>query len=597
MSVATAESGRVSRGSPRWFRVALERVRGRLAPAAALALALCFGTAPAAAGPARAGLVVGWMVEPAGAADAASIARLPASAWTPAPRAEINAGYVSAAHWFRLRVPADAGATLLRIENPLLEDIRVEVIGGSDTGRRFELGAGRPFADRPVPGTAFRVPLPASAQAPTELLVRVETRTSMQVKFALEAETAAVAAERWLMLVNGVFIGIMLAMAIYNACLMISTRDRTYFWYVGWVILFGLFSAALVGAAYEWLWPESPDWNSASRPVLLALATSAAMLFARDFLGPRSLPRAMGAGFLAIASLGVGWSIASLLLPYQAAIHGAIVLAVIAMLLAPAAAWSAWRSGSPAAGPYLAAFAFVIGAGFVLAANKIGLLPSSGWTEHATQVGAAVESMLLSFALAARLNEERRLRQDAQRAAEFSQAEAGRLADLSRRDGLTGLYNRRHLDNWLDVPSAGAGVVHGPVALMMVDIDHFKRLNDGHGHAAGDACIRAVAQVLHKHARRLPDLAARYGGEEFCLALPGTGHDAAQEVAEAIRAEVEALRIEHEGHSLAVTVSIGVASCDGVLCRDPRRALARADEALYTAKAQGRNRVASRSAG
>lgn len=563
--------------------------------ALAAALAVALGAADAVAAPAKDGLAVAWLVEREGADDAAAVAALPESAWTPAPGASLNVGYVGDAYWFRLRLGPDSPASRLRIDNPLLEHIRVEVVAGPGQGRRFELGTAHPFADRPLPGTALRVPLEASAQQPSELLVRVQTRTSMQVKFTLETAAMAEADERQLMLVNGVFIGIMLAMAIYNACLMISTRDRTYFWYVGWVILFGLFSAALVGAAYEWLWPHSPAWNAASRPVLLSLATSAAMLFARDFLGARSLPPAMSGGFVAVALIGLAWAGAALLfLSYQVAILGAIVLAIVAMLLAPAAAWSAWRGGSPAAGPYLAAFAFVIGAGFVLAANKFGLLPSSVWTEHATQVGAAVESMLLSFALAARLNEERRLREAAQRAAEYSRAEAGRLADLSRRDGLTGLYNRRHLESWFDLMSAGGGAMPGPVALMMVDIDHFKRLNDSFGHAVGDACIRAVAQRLQQHARRAPDIAARYGGEEFCLALPGTGAEAAEAVAESLREAVAALRVEHLGQALAVTVSIGVACCDAPMCREPRRALECADAALYEAKAAGRNRVVLR---
>lgn len=553
-------------------------------------VALACLTAAAWAQPPRA-LDVAWWADASGRAGVGTVLTLPPSAWTAAADARLNAGYTRAPHWFRLRLPGGSDALQLRIDNPLLDDIRVHVVEGVGPGRMIELGARKPFADRPVPGTVFRVPLQLSEHEPTEWLVRVESRSSMQVAFVLETPAQASRAERHLLLVNGVFIGIMLAMAVYNACLLISTRDRTYAWYVGWVLMFGLFSASMVGAAYEWLWPQSPAWNAASRPVLLALATACAMLFARDFLGPSVLTPLAARGFSVLAGVSGLWAAASgWLLPYQPAIHGAIVLAIVAMLLAPAAAWSAWRAGSQAAIPYLAAFGFVIAAGFLLAANKIGWLASNVWIEHAPQVGAAVESLLLSFALAARLNEERRLRQAAQRAAERSAAEAGRLADLSRRDGLTGLYNRRHLEAWLDAPATGPDP-RGPVALLMVDIDHFKALNDRHGHAAGDDCIRAVAAVLARHARRAGEMAARYGGEEFCLLLPGCRAQAALAVGEAIRTEVAALRIRHEGVVLQLTVSVGVSAAEVLAGDAPRAALARADQALYAAKTAGRDRV------
>ena len=86
----------------------------------------------------------------------------------------------------------------------------------------------------------------------------------MQVRFSFETEAAFQRAERQGLLINGIFVGIMLAMAAYNLGLLAATRDRTYAWYVGWVLAFGLFSASLVGAAYEWLWPASPGWNATS---------------------------------------------------------------------------------------------------------------------------------------------------------------------------------------------------------------------------------------------------------------------------------------------------------------------------------------------
>ncbi|MEO7497121.1 MAG: two-component regulator propeller domain-containing protein [Massilia sp.] len=176
--------------------------------------------------------------------------------------------------------------------------------------------------------------------------------------------------------------------------------------------------------------------------------------------------------------------------------------------------------------------------------------------------------------------------------------EALRLADehlsrLSFLDALTGLANRRRFDEVLAEEWNRACRSGEPLALILADIDSFKRNNDALGHPEGDRCIAAVAAVFMSHARRAADLAARYGGEEFVLVLPGAGRDAAMLVAEAIRSACETLAIIHPNSRVApvVTLSLGVAVCV------PSNALAMAsliegaDAALYQAKHEGRNRV------
>jgi diguanylate cyclase (GGDEF)-like protein len=169
-----------------------------------------------------------------------------------------------------------------------------------------------------------------------------------------------------------------------------------------------------------------------------------------------------------------------------------------------------------------------------------------------------------------------------------------RLAEGAFQDALTGLYNRRHLDERLTSELAAAQRHGRALSLLLVDIDHFKQVNDAHGHLAGDEALKMVAFVL-RGAVRKEDVLARFGGEEFCVIARETPIEGARALAERIRAAVERSQFAWEGRPLGVTVSIGVTVSVGAATFEPgqseRELLSAADRALYDAKQQGRNRV------
>lgn len=172
-----------------------------------------------------------------------------------------------------------------------------------------------------------------------------------------------------------------------------------------------------------------------------------------------------------------------------------------------------------------------------------------------------------------------------------------KLDALSRTDPLTDLANRRHFDERADKEYKRHQRNGAPLSLLVIDVDRFKSVNDGYGHATGDTYLRAIAQVAARNAGRASDVVARYGGEEFTCLLPDTSAEAARLVAERIRREVEDLRLPNDWASPPwVTVSIGIATAIGGTPA-VRALYEQADMQLYIAKRSGRNRVCSVVAG
>ncbi|GGW80053.1 sensor domain-containing diguanylate cyclase [Alteromonas halophila] len=166
------------------------------------------------------------------------------------------------------------------------------------------------------------------------------------------------------------------------------------------------------------------------------------------------------------------------------------------------------------------------------------------------------------------------------------------LKVMSRIDGLTGLYNRRYWQERFDYTFKLAQRRNKPITALMLDIDHFKKVNDTYGHQAGDKVIQALAQVIKKSVRET-DLAGRYGGEEFAIILTDSDSTNATKVAERIRALSEAEVVTHEDDTIRFTVSLGLAEyCPD--CHSSMQWLELADQALYDAKQNGRNQFCIR---
>jgi two-component system, sensor histidine kinase LadS len=268
----------------------------------------------------------------------------------------------------------------------------------------------------------------------------------------------------------------------------------------------------------------------------------------------------------------------------------------------------------------------------------LGVIEGSWFAENAQHIGFAFETLLLSVALSDRIKREREEREQAQQEAialterirlereEKIQAQAQAMAvqaitneglgqrvlertaqlertmrdlefanvELARSsvtDSLTQVHNRRYFDEAIEKEHRHSARTGVPLAVVLVDIDHFKRVNDTCGHVAGDECLRLVASALRRTAGRLTDLVARYGGEEFVLVLPGSDAGHALLLAERVRGAIEAIEFVHGGCRVPLTASLGVVARVTSVAQPVEDFLAEADAALYRAKDTGRNRV------
>ncbi|MBV8379379.1 MAG: diguanylate cyclase [Paucibacter sp.] len=171
--------------------------------------------------------------------------------------------------------------------------------------------------------------------------------------------------------------------------------------------------------------------------------------------------------------------------------------------------------------------------------------------------------------------------------------QADLLREMAFIDGLTGMHNRRHFDERLDVELQRALRTRTPLALLMADVDFFKRYNDAYGHLAGDDCLRRVARALKSSLRRPGDVLARYGGEEFACILPETDLPGALGVAQKLEAAVRALHMPHQHSDVGpiVTISLGVAVLPPGVPAEASTLTGLADDQLYCAKARGRGQA------
>ena len=417
----------------------------------------------------------------------------------------------------------------------------------------------------------------------------------------------------------GLVYGVILALLLYNLFIFISLRDSAYFWYVAATASALLFILSMSGHGFQYLWPGAPVPVWLDRIALPSLWGLCASRFTQVLLQTRVHVR--WAHHLLNLACAV-YVLAVLLNALGERGAAAWIIALLSFTSLPAALGSAmirWRQGFFPALLYLCGYGLVLLSIGVLLLRTTGLLQPSALNAYVFPIAVAAESILFSFALAYRiqiLKQEKTAAlelADQEKAARLLQAEASasalqaaveqRTAELASanqqllnreqelkraafHDPLTDLANRRYLMERTEAAMADAQRRGESVVLMLIDLDHFKPVNDQHGHAVGDMLLQTIAQRLREHVRS-NDLVARLGGDEFAVLIGGAdAEQQAREIAQRLLHEL-ARPIYHGATPLRVNSSIG-----GALYPQHSQQLATlykaADEALYRVKHGGR---------
>lgn len=553
----------------------------------------------------------------------ATIALAPTERWQPLADGNLSLGFSPRPHWLRIQLKASAAPAFLQLAYPHLDYVRLYQLQAGQLVKQVSTGDMLPFAMRPLAHRYFVFPLEASSD-PQTLYLWVQTSGLLQVPIKRVTREELAEADQRYLLTQGLYYGFFLAASLFAFFLCLAHRDSTYGLFSLLVLAYAGVEALYSGLGFGYLWPNLPALNQMTMPICLAFAVAMAARFALRVFRLKAGQRGYGSG------QGLFWSALLLmaltpLLPVALALKACLVLVGLHCALQTGLGLYWLRAQQPGGGWYCASWAIFSLGTLAAALNYWGLLADGTSAFGLNQAASLLQVILLTFMVcqrvkndySTRLSAEFEARAEQTRAIEQEQAQAQQLAkaveektaalqaalcevsklnmELSKQtitDSLTGLFNRRHFDHLLDSEVRRAAREHRPISLVLIDIDHFKRINDTYGHPVGDDCLIQLARLLRQVVRQPPDIVFRFGGEEMALLLPGSDAAGAQVVAEKICSLVAASEFCYPAGCLQLTLSLGVGSLIPDQNTLPREVFELADEALYLAKNRGRNRVA-----
>ncbi|MGG2395417.1 7TM diverse intracellular signaling domain-containing protein [Pseudomonas sp. SH1-B] len=546
--------------------------------------------------------LVDFLVDPEGALTLDDVRASTAPFQSSLQRRDLSFGYVPGVIWLRLPLRSDAGeARTWRLEfgYASLDEVRLFDVGADDV-RQSRSGDTVPYAERSVGhrNPVFEIVLQPGEQR--TLYWRVDSRGSMTLSGALMSLRDFEQHSQNGYLVHAIYFGILIALGLYNLLLFLALRERPFLNYVLFMFAFALSVLSLNGLGAQYLWSQGAPWSNRMLPVSLTLAALLSVVFARSFLDTRQwLPR-WDKGLVLLCIAIAAAVLATILLPVQRALQLMSLTGLTATLTLLLTSFVCVGYRVPGSRLFALAWLMLLSGAVLLALRNFALIPSNFLTLYSMQIGSALEMILLSFALAARFNELKRQREAAlqrgeqilaKRVTERTQAlELAnlRLSELALQDPLTGLANRTALQQHLEQALARSLRRSELLAVMLIDLDGFKPVNDQHGHGFGDQVLAEIAQRL-RHYIRDADLPARLGGDEFVVVCENV--KSAEDVAELAKRVLEGLDtpIYIEDRAVRVGASIGIALSHG--SDDATLLIRQADAAMYRAKAEGRNRV------
>ncbi len=525
----------------------------------------------------------------------------------------LHQGYTPDAYWMQITVESRASTRLdrmLEFTYAYLDDIRLYKVNGNGMVERMRSGRTIAPTDRAVAHRKPIFPLSFEPGEQATLYLRVTTHASMTLnarlaptfEFYEDSDLEYV----WLAL----YFGMLVALGTYNFLLFLGTRERSFLLYSLFVFSFGVAASSMNGLGPLLIWPELVgELGNRILPTGYTLAATLAVMFARSFLNMRNIAPRWDQALLLVAICWWCATLLTLLVSVQNALKIMSAMGVLTTVFLITSGVAAVRYRIPAARIYLSAWLLLLVGAASLSVRNLGWIPSNFFTVYGLQIGSAIEMILLSFGLAARFNELKRQKEEVQRqlllslkrqerelerrvAQRTSELEVAK-AELERRvvkDPLTALYNRYGLMTHLEKSIQRAQRRNELLAVILIDLDGFKPVNDQHGHEAGDVLLQTIARRLQQEARE-SDCVARMGGDEFVVVTENvTSKASVLEIGQRLREAITQPVTLPSGKSVSIGASVGI--CTGRGGEQSGSDLIRgADQAMYRVKGEQKNDV------
>lgn len=511
-------------------------------------------------------------------------AGMPEADFEPLTEADLHQLMSAAGHVFWLRVrlnngdPQQSRTWVLRHQTPQVDRLTAFLVDAGDDPQRIMLTDRQPFHQRPLDYRTLALTHTTPANSYTDVYLRLgyDRAGIAHLGFILSTQEQFQAQARAEYYGFGLYAGLMLTMVLVAMAMAWLLRQPTYL-YLGLFILAGTLSWTMhSGLAFQFLWPEAVIWHNEGIHLVYLVAAFSALQFSRGFLKtslhfPRTDRILLVAQVILVAGLVV-WLAGYYLPVFWLAHVGLVALVALALL-----GYGAYRKGQSFARWYVLAwlcFGYSLlvclpGSGAALLAGGMPPLQLSQWM-------GAFQAVFLLAALSERLlgwDRERKL--------------ALRLAN---QDALTGLGNRRVMPEALDNFRNQFERTGLPVFLILIDLDHFRGINDSYGREAGDTVLQALASLLTRVCRP-SDVCVRYGGGEFAVLLQAPDQDVALDIANRIRRDFAETPTRHQNQEISHTLTAGLTTvCSTAACIAGNQAIQEAAAALSEAKHAGRNR-------
>lgn len=562
----------------------------------------------------------------------------------------INLGYTAKRYWFRSHWITDqlsTGHWILEITNSQIDSAKVFLYQNQQLIQQWHIGDGQPFAQRPIDHPFFVLPITLESQSDYELYLLIDNSEAMELPLKLMSQQQFTHFNMLRAWVDGIFNGFLIIMAAYSLALFAILKDKTYLFYVSYIVSMLLFFLFQQGMLYPLLFPESPRLQHHIITFISLYIFLSIALFFRTLLDlPQQLPRQWWI-YKALLTLHGTFCLLFFVFDYQIMMKIMIVNTLMATIVAMISILQLALKGSQSAQIVIVGWALLLFFLIFFSAAKTGFIYNEFMATYGLRIGISFEILIFSFALSFRINQEREAKEQALQQANLERSQKlqaqelalqreieanvvkeealrieiqhreelqrlveERTADLARtlteleksnkelellscKDGLTALYNRRAFDLKLAEYWKLAQRNNHALSLLIIDIDHFKQINDRRGHLCGDYVLKAFAALLTQILQRPTDIITRYGGEEFAILLSETPLGGAETIADNIVRQAAAYEFQWEGERFHISVSIGVETRSSHRLLDSNQLLANADTALYQAKNEGRNRWVS----